>query len=213
MMSTGAILYSFRRCPYAMRARLAIMAAGAQCELREVVLRDKPKHMLEISPKGTVPVLLLPNGEVLDESIDIMDWALAQNDPRGWLRPGVDRALIERNDGDFKHHLDRFKYPNRYDLVDGSEHRDHALTFMQTLEELLHANGNLQSVEFSYTDAAILPFVRQFSNVDRQWWNSLPYPSVHHWLNSHLESATFLAIMEKYPQWEPGESGPPFPAV
>lgn len=195
-----------------MRARLAIMAAAAQCELREVVLRDKPKHMLEISPKGTVPVLLLPNGDVLDESLDIMDWALAQNDPRGWLRPGVDRSLIERNDGDFKHHLDRFKYPNRYDLADGSLHRESALSFVETLEELLHANGNLRSEGFSYTDAAILPFVRQFSNVDRQWWNSLPYPGVHHWLNSHLESAMFLAIMGKYPKWEPGESGPPFPA-
>ena len=190
-----------------------IMAAAAQCELREVVLRDKPKHMLEISPKGTVPVLLLQCGKVLDESIDIMDWALAQNDPRGWLQPGVNRTLIERNDGEFKHHLDRFKYPNRYDLVDGSEHRDNALAFVETLETLLDEHGNLQGETFSYTDAAILPFVRQFSNVDRQWWSGLAYPRVQHWLSSHLESATFIAIMDKYPKWEPGQPGPNFPGT
>ena len=208
-MSALPILYSFRRCPYAIRARLALQASGQVCELREVVLRDKPPSMLAYSPKGTVPVLVLPGGQVIDESLDVMNWALQQSDPEGWLAPSqtdadeVD-ALIAWNDGDFKHHLDRYKYSTRYEGADALEHRDEAERFLCSLNERLLGQAYLFGANISLADAALLPFIRQFANADRKWFDALGYPDLQRWLGDFLDSQAFLDAMQKYPQWHAG---------
>lgn len=209
------ILYSFRRCPYAMRARMAIAASGIGCTLREVVLRDKPQAMLSISPKGTVPVLQLPDGRVLEESLDIMHWALGQHDPDGWLQEGEPKtrdALIHAMDADFKGHLDRYKYPTRYDNVDPLYHRGEAEKFLITLNDQIGDQPYLFGPRISMADIALFPFIRQFANTNRDWFNSLPLPALQRWLENHLESDLFLSVMQKYPQWHPGEEEPCFPA-
>lgn len=210
------VLYSFRRCPYAMRARLAIAQAGVRVRLREVVLRDKPAHMLEISPKGTVPVLRLPDGTVIDESLEIMRWALGTADPSGWLAPDEGTladmdALIADNDGDFKHHLDRFKYATRYEGVDPLEHREAAEVFLRKLEARLQEGGWLFGNKPCLADYAILPFIRQFSGVDRAWFEQAPYPALHRWLAIFIESGFFKSVMKKYPQWHEGDAEAIFP--
>ncbi|WOR15859.1 glutathione S-transferase [Hyphomonas sp. FCG-A18] len=206
------VLYSFRRCPYAMRARLALAVSGQTCRLREVVLRDKPSQMLEISPKATVPVLQLEDGTVLEESRDIMDWALGRSDPENWLAGDVAamRALVDECDGPFKQALDRYKYPNRYDLPDGLEHRAKGLVFLEKLNTLLDGKPNLFG-EVSYADAAIFPFVRQFANTDRTWFDGLDLPNLQRWLATHLEGPLFASIMPKYAQWRAGDEEPLFP--
>ena len=198
------ILYSFRRCPYAMRARLALLASGTHCELREVKLSAKPEEMLEASPKGTVPVLVLEDGSVIDESLDIMHWALARNDADGWLAR-EDADLVAENDGPFKHALDRYKYPNRYDS-DPLEHRAHGLGFLQRLESRLSANRQLAGADMGFTDAAIMPFVRQFAATDRDWFAVQPLPRLQAWLASHLESALFKLCMVKHTPWQAGDA-------
>jgi glutathione S-transferase len=207
------VLYSFRRCPYAMRARLALAVSGQTCRLREVVLRDKPSQMLEISPKATVPVLQLEDGTVLEESRDIMDWALGRSDPENWLAGDVAamRALVDECDGPFKQALDRYKYPNRYDLPDGLEHRAKGLVFLEKLNALLDGKPNLFG-EASYADAAIFPFVRQFANTDRAWFDGLDLPNLQRWLATHLEGPLFASIMLKYAQWHLGDEEPLFPS-
>ena len=209
------ILYSFRRCPYAMRARLAIQSSGTQVELREIHLKHKPEHMLEASPKGTVPVLILPNGRVIDESVDVARWALAQADPQGWLVPfEADREtadfLIAQNDGPFKHHLDRYKYASRYEDVDASEHRAEGLKILEDLNARLAGTGYLMGAHFTFVDAAIAPFVRQFRIPDKDWFDSLPLPALIKWVHDFMESDRFTSVMKKYPRWEGGE-GEPFP--
>ncbi|MFC4346369.1 glutathione S-transferase [Kordiimonas lipolytica] len=210
------ILYSFRRCPYAMRARLALAQAGVAVKLREVVLRDKPAHMLEISPKGTVPVLQLQDGAVIDESLDVMLWALTQNDPDGWLTPEQGTlegmlALIRENDGDFKHHLDRFKYATRYEDVDPLAHRQAAENFLEKLEARLAGHGWLFGSRASLADYAVLPFIRQFSGVDRSWFDAAPYPALRSWLRAFTESAFFKSVMKKHSQWQVGDAEADFP--
>lgn len=206
------ILYSFRRCPYAMRARLAIKVSGQSVELREVVLRDKPQAMLEASPKGTVPVLVLEN-QVIDESLDVMLWALEGQDPEGWLTPDRDDmlGLIAECDGPFKHHLDRFKYATRYADADPLEHRAGAEVFLSRLEARLAQNPWLFGEKASLADYAILPFIRQFSGASKGWWESAPYPNVRRWLDGFTDSAFFRSIMKKYPQWQEGTAGERFP--
>ncbi len=212
------VLYSFRRCPYAIRARMALSAAGIAVELREVVLRDKPAHMLELSPKGTVPVLWLDDGTVLDESEAIMRWALQQSDPHHWLpaTPVADddtTALIARNDGDFKHHLDRYKYATRYEGAVATEHRDAALPFLHALDDRLEQQPFLHGAHLGLADAAIAPFVRQFAKVDRTWFDATPLPHLHRWLATVLADDAFTTVMAKYKQW-PGEGpGKRFPAA
>lgn len=215
---TGAppILYSFRRCPYAMRARLAVKVAGLQVELREVVLRDKPQAMLDVSPKGTVPVLVLETGAVIDESLDVMLWALKSSDPEGWLLPELGTLgdmldLIRENDGPFKHHLDRFKYATRYDGADPLEHRKGAEEFLIILEARLAQNSWLLGQKASLADYAILPFVRQFAGAAKGWWETAPYPRVRAWLDGFTGSDFFRSIMTKYPQWQEGTTGERFP--
>jgi glutathione S-transferase len=204
-MTTTAepILYSFRRCPFAMRAQLALAISGTACELREVVLRAKPAEMLAASPKGTVPVLLLPDGTVVDQSLDIMRWALRRADPEGWLSR-EDAELIATADGSFKHDLDRYKYPHRH----GSEpltHRAGGVAFLQDLEARLTSNRHLGGEHRGFTDAAIMPFVRQFAAVEPEWFDALPLPCLHAWLRGHVTSDLFAKIMTRFAPWSPGD--------
>lgn len=223
------ILYSFRRCPYAMRARMALLISGQSVLVREVVLRDKPAAMLAISPKATVPVLVLPSALnddsdeasdkplVLEESMEIMEWALHQSDPHNWL--GTDnqqaamKTLISDTQTRFKDHLDRYKYPNRYEDVDPLVHRAQALTFVQELEALLNArpeaDGYLFGDQPMLADIAIFPFIRQFANTDRTWFDAeATLKHVKHWLNQCLALPLFDHAMTKYPQWHEGDDEP-----
>ena len=216
MTQARPLLYSFRRCPYAMRARMGLYAARKVVELREIMLRDKPAHMLEISPKGTVPVLLLPQGRVIEESVDIMLWALEQNDPDGWLEPRQQNlpamlALIEQMDRDFKHHLDRYKYASRYEDVDGLAHRGRALDELSLLANRLAVHSQLFGERIGLADIALFPFVRQFANVDRGWFDEAAPVSVRSWLEGHEGSALFASIFHKWPVWRDGDPVTLFP--
>lgn len=199
------ILYSFRRCPYAMRARMALWAAGIAVELREVKLAAKPPELAEASPKATVPVLVLSDGTVIDESLAIMRWALAQNDPEGWLADD-DTALIAVNDGTFKHHLDRAKYSGRYEEEDGTDHRAAALTLLRPLETRLESAPFICGNTRSLTDIALFPFIRQFAHIDREWFTSQPLPRLQDWLERHIASELFAAIMSKFAPWQAGDT-------
>lgn len=209
-MPDRPILYSFRRCPYAIRARLAIKISSVQVELREVVLADKPEAMLACSPKGTVPVLLLPDGSVIDESLDIMLWALHQHDPQKWLadnpasRDEVNQ-LVDLNDGEFKQNLDRYKYSDRYPEQPMEVYRQQAEVFLQLLEERLAKNQYLTASNISLADMAILPFIRQFANVDKDWFDRTPYNKLKVWMESLLADKLFSDAMIKYPRWTPGD--------
>jgi len=198
---TAPILYSFRRCPYAMRARLAVAVSGLAVERVEVTLRDKPAALLDASPKGTVPVLVLADGRVIDESLDIMRHALRWNDPEAWLER-EDAALIAGNDGRFKHDLDRYKYPDRHDS-DPRAHRAAGLDWLRTLEVRLATSANLDGAERGLTDMAVMPFVRQFAAVDRTWFAAQDVPRVQGWLARHLASDLFVRIMERAPKIAP----------
>ena len=183
------ILYSFRRCPYAMRARMAIHISNQKCEIREVLLRDKPPSMLEYSSKGTVPVLVLQSGEVIDESLDVIDWALNLNDPNNWLRSKENektKKLIEINDGEFKHHLDRYKYSKRYDNEDPEFHKKKCLKFIESVNNELSNSKYIFDDNISYADIVLLPFMRQFRIADMEWFDSLPYDNLKEWLSSFL---------------------------
>ena len=198
-------LYTFRRCPYAIRARLAIAASGVTVEMHEVDLRHKPAAMLACSPKGTVPVLQLADGRVIDESLDIMRWALSINDACGWLGGDGDRdgdgaearALLAQNDGDFKRALDRYKYAGRYPQHPAAHYRTQAEIFLTMLDDRLAQHHNLLRDEISMADMAILPFVRQFAHVDRDWFHASPYGNLMAWLDRHLASAIFNAVMQQ----------------
>ncbi len=206
-MTDLPILYSFRRCPYAMRARMALWISGTACELREVKLADKPPELFEASPKATVPVLQLPDGTVLEESIEIMRWALARNDLEDWLA-GDDAGLIALFDGPFKHHLDRYKYPTRYtDEPDHGkiDHRGEGLAILSDLSFRLAERPQLQGERRTLVDIALFPFIRQFANVDRTWFDSQPIPQLHSWLEGHLTSDLFLNVMTKYTPWKAGD--------
>lgn len=212
-MSNLPILYSFRRCPYAMRARMALMISGQAVKLREVVLRDKPEEMIDASPKATVPVLVLKDGTVVDESLAIMNWALKQHDPENWLKqPEKSNALIEEADGEFKTHLDRYKYPTRYDNVDPLDHRAAGLEVLQSWDRQISTNGQLTGDSTALADIAIFPFVRQFANNDRNWFDGQTIPALQKWLTGHLESKLFQSIMPKFAQWKTGDEEPVFAA-
>lgn len=213
-MGALPVLYSFRRCPYAMRARLALSISGQAHELREVVLRNKPAELLAASPKGTVPVLVLGGGEVLDESLDIMRWALGRHDPAQWLAPpgappDAMAALIAANDGDFKRHLDRYKYPNRYADEAGADvagfalaHRTQAAQWLAQLDARL-TSGWLLGSQASLADMALLPFVRQFAHTDADWFAAQPWPRLQGWLAAFEASALYAGVMQKHAPWQP----------
>ena len=210
-MPTPPILYSFRRCPYAMRARLALASSGIKCELREVTLRSKPPELLAASPKGTVPVLVLPDGAVIDESLDVMLWALRQHDPDGWLAGDVDgmRRLIADNDSAFKQHLDRYKYPNRYadehagDAQGFAEsHRAAGATWLALLQDRLLEKNWLFGDHASLADMGVLPFVRQFAHTDAAWFAAQPWPQLAAWLARFEASALYTGVMDKHMPWQ-----------
>ena len=211
-MSDLPILYSFRRCPYAMRARMALVASGAEVMLREVLLKGKPAELLAASPKATVPVLVLSDGRVVEESLDVMQWALEYRDPLNWLEgEALESDWISACDGDFKHWLDRYKYSERYPEHTAEDYRQKAETFVQKLEDWLSVSDWVGGDAANAVDVALFPFIRQFAGVDPSWWQQAPYPKVRLWLENWLNSALFSAIMAKYPRWESGQPGERFP--
>ena len=199
------ILYSYRRCPYAMRARMALRYSGIAVEIREIALKDKPGSMLQVSPKGTVPVLVI-GATVIDESLDIMYWALAQHDPDHWLpreesRRAEIETLIAVNDYEFKAALDRYKYATRFPEQSVETYRGQGEVFLQTLESRLQMQPWLCGQQRTLADMAIFPFVRQFAMVDMAWFEHSSYAAVNAWLAALKESDLFQAVMKKYPTW------------
>ncbi len=200
-------LYSFRRCPYAMRARLGIYLAQKPVSLREIVLRHKPEAMLAQSPKGTVPVLILENGTVIEESFEIMCWAISQNDPNDLLlanssnKQEAAKALIEYNDQVFKSWLDKYKYADRFPEFSQQHYRQQGELFIQQLETLLDKHSQLLGQVPCIADYAIYPFIRQFAHVDKAWFEQSDYKNVQLWLTNHLQSEAFTTIMQKFPTW------------
>lgn len=197
------ILYSYRRCPYAMRARMALKYAGIEFEQREIDFRNKPQSMLLVSPKGTVPVLCVDR-LVLDQSLDIMHWALDKSDPSSWN--GVDeqdaQMWIEKNDGPFKVLLDQYKYPNRFPDLNPEDVLNSAIDLMfDPMENALQSSPYLLGNRLSWVDVAIFPFIRQFAAVNPQQFEALPFPALKKWLKLHLESELFHSVMNKYPTW------------
>jgi len=210
------ILYSFRRCPYAMRARLALEAGAIKVELREVVLRDKAPEFLVLSEKATVPIMLLNDGMILEESLDIMRWALDASEAGEKLMPDQGNmrdalALIERMDTDFKPHLDAYKYLYRSDQVAAFAARKMALVFLSELDEMLAGQAYLMGQKRSVADIGVAPFVRQFAHVDRDWFYAQTWENLKLWLQAFLESGAFKRIMKKYPKWVAGDAVTVFP--
>lgn len=205
-MAHHPILWTFRRCPYAMRARLALASSGIKVELREVRLKDKPQAFLQTSASGTVPALRLPD-QVLDESLDIMIWALEQNDPRRLLdMPQVGWDLIAENDGPFKVALDHTKYATRYPDVDETVERRKAASYLVSLDERLAGQSWLFGNRPALADLALLPFVRQFAHIDREWFDAQEWSNLIAWLDRFLASGAFMLIMNKYSPWAEGDA-------
>lgn len=208
--SSLPILYSFRRCPYAMRARLALSVSGQECEHREVVLRDRPAELYEASAKGTVPVLVLPDGRVIDESLEIMLWTLGNHDPLGWLPDTPERraemlGVIETNDGEFKENLDRYKYASRTPGTDPLVHRELSARVLLALNTRLESSPFLFGDTASLADMAVAPFVRQFASADRAWFDAEPWEQLRRWLDDFIASELFVGIMGKHEPWQPAE--------
>ncbi len=201
---SNPILYSYRRCPYAMRARMALAYAGIPVEIREISLREKPLSMLAISPKGTVPVLQYED-LVLEQSLDIMKWALSQHDPDAWITDENSAkaiALINANDGPFKKLLDQYKYPDKFPNTNVTD------VLAEALEEHLRPlNAQLSETKFvlgpklSIADVAIFPFIRQFHMIDESFFGLNQLDALKRWLNGRIESKLFLSVMQKYPVW------------
>ena len=212
-----AILYSFRRCPYAMRARLAIAVSGVQVVLREVELRDKPQALLDLSPKATVPVLVTVEKTVIDESIDIMFWALRQGDSADNLETlneldlNTAKQMIHHNDNEFKYYLDRYKYADRYPQESQHYYRQQAEKTLLILEKKLAQNTYLLTSTLSLADLAIFPFIRQFAFVDKAWFDSSPYPHLKRWVEALISMPLFELIMTKYPKWQQDDLDQFFP--
>ena len=189
---------------------MAIAVSGVRVELREVVLRNKPPALIVASAKATVPVLALPDGLVIDESLEIMRWALGQNDPEGWLAAD-DVGLIAQNDGPFKAALDRYKYPHRFGLESGEAYREEGLAILTQLNERLQRTTFLCGETIGLADIAIFPFIRQFAATDQIWFDAQPLAYLQHWLTQHLASELFARIMQRYPQWKEGDAATQFP--
>jgi len=202
------ILYSFRRCPYAMRARMALWYTCTPVELREVILRDKPPELIAASAKATVPVLVLPDGRVIDESYDIMKWALARCDPDGWLDVDIITAdaLVGQTDQEFKPNLDRYKYPEYFPQHSAADARTAGMQYLQTLDSLCEGRPFLLGDHISIVDVAIAPFVRQFAQVDPAWFAAFAGSRLNNWLVRFTTSTLFTSVMQKYPRWSPDTS-------
>lgn len=203
------VLYSFRRCPYAIRARMALRYANVAVELREILLKDKPGEMLAVSKKGTVPVLVCTDGRVIDESLDIMHWALDQGDPGHWRlapeNPAMEN-LIKGNDFEFKPWLDKYKYAVRFPEQGPEHYREQCMQFLLQLEKHLNRNQFLTGDIQRLADVAIFPFVRQFNGVEPGWLGEAGLTRLENWLTWHLESELFLGVMKKYPVWNAARS-------
>ncbi len=215
-MSDLPVLYSFRRCPYAIRARLAISSSGRPVELREIVLRDKAPEFLETSPSATVPCLKTDE-EIIDESWEIMLWALQFSDPENWLQPehgtmAEMQELVLQCDGPFKSHLDRYKYDVRYDDADREEERSRAAVFLADLDKRLKQGQWLFGRSASLADYAVLPFVRQFANADRTWFDAQDWQRLRTWLETFESSDAFQCVMPKWTKWVSGDTPVRFPA-
>lgn len=208
---TLPILYSLRNCPYAMRARLAIYKSGLSIELRDIVLKNKPQEMLTASPKGTVPTVVLADGRVIDESFDVMLWALNLSDPQQLMRSSAENiqtgmiALVQQFDSEFKTSLEAYKCAKRYHESNVIECRQACEVLLALLEQRLQQHGFIIDDQESLADIAILPFIRQFAKVDRPWFKQAPYPKLRQWLEQYLQSAMFTKVMAKYPLWEAGQ--------
>jgi glutathione S-transferase len=205
------VLYSFRRCPYAMRARMGLAVSRQSYVLREVDLKDRPAQLREVSAKATVPVLILANGKVLDQSLQIMRWTLAISDPQHWLKVPPSKAAqmdawIAHCDSDFKHHLDRYKYATRYPDVRAEDHRTQAAEFLFELDRRLKETAYLGGPDMSLVDVALAPFVRQFASADRDWFEHQSWPALRCWLEAFVATDLFTGIMKKYPVWKMGDS-------
>ena len=213
---TKHILYSFRRCPYAIRARLAILTSGINVEIREVTLNDKPPALLRISSKATVPVLITADERIIDESIDIMNWALNQSDPEKWLpsdtkEEQLTSELTYINDQTFKHFLDRYKYSDRYPENSELYYRQQAELILINLEHNLIHNTYLVSNRLTMVDVALLPFIRQFALVNKAWFDVAPYPKIQAWLEKFITSELFNSSMVKLAPWQQGDEVIYFP--
>ncbi len=210
MLMNHPVLYSFRRCPYAIRARLALRASAVQVVLREVVLADKPEVLRQLSTSATVPVLVVAENHVIDESLDIMLWALQQSDSAGWLASDDERVaesqrLIAVNDSEFKPCLDRYKYSDRFPEQSMAFYRAEAEVFLTVLEAKLQFSPYLLSEHPMLADMAIFPFIRQFAKVDQAWFEKSPYPALRAWLMGLLALPLFTSVMDKYAQWQPDD--------
>ena len=204
------ILYTFRRCPYAMRARFAIRSSQIIVEVREIKLQEKPSEFLKSSLKGTVPILIKKSGEVLEESLDIINWALNTNDPDKWLAKGKLESheiakLLDDLENKFKPNLDKYKYPNRFSGVDQFLYRNKNLCFLEKLNSQLEKNKSLNCEHLTLLDYAIFPFVRQFRNVDQEWFEKLNFIFLNKWINQIIDSQDFSSIMKKFKKWEPND--------
>lgn len=216
MHHSHPVLYSFRRCPYAMRARLALLYTGIKVELREVALTSKPQALLDASAKATVPVLIEEDDHVIDESLDIMLWALKQNDPDHWLAESTElqsltQNLIQENDSEFKIHLDHYKYSDRFPQHSAAEYRKRGQAFLTTLETQLNQQRYLIGDHATLADYAIFPFIRQFAHVDKTWFDQAAYPQLQLWLSNFLDSALFQTSMKKYEPWNRDDDALFFP--
>ena len=201
------VLYSLQHCPYAMRARMAILLSKQPVMLRAVVLKSKPKEMLQASAKGTVPILVIAPSTIIDQSLDIMIWALSKSDPNNLLCSENENilpemlALIGRYDDEFKNCLEKYKSAKRYHEDSKEQYRDACEIFIVELEQCLKKNQYIMGENPSLVDYAILPFIRQFARVEKQWFRQTPYPSVQQWLKAQLQSKLFSKTMKKYPLW------------
>lgn len=206
-VQTFPVLYSLRNCPYAMRARIAIFKAKQTVILRDLVLTNKPKEMLVASPKATVPTLVFNNGDVLDESLEVMLWALNASDPDDLLHQNKGNSfadmlkLIHVFDHEFKVSLEQYKCAKRYQENNVEECRLECEQYIQQLEQRLTQHQFLMSNKESLADIALLPFIRQFARIERQWYLQSPYPHLRQWLNNYLQSPMFTKVMAKYPLW------------
>jgi glutathione S-transferase len=220
---TLPVLYSLRNCPYAMRARLAIYKSKQTVELRDVVLKHKPPEMIAASSKATVPILVLATAQVIDESLEVMLWALGESDPDNLLRienskqsvslnetkPSIETKdilkLIDLFDSEFIPCLDAYKCAKRYHESNLKECRHACEVYIQKLEHRLSLHKYLIDDNESMADIALLPFIRKFAKVERQWYRQSSYPNIRHWLNQYLQSALFNKVMAQHPLWSFGQ--------